>query len=216
MTITAPALCPHQLLTLLSSALLLLAWEDRSPRLDQVGGWEARRARRGERSVEVLTSMVMVTQLRAVRQRVTVSPAARSVVIQHWPVESDQQPLAGHWQVSMQMLAQSYPPLQLRSVQPNYPCVTDCTALSFLSFFRKILDALKLKRTKIYNVSPFYILSHYTIERFRRYFLYETFWQGRIRSAYDWFHVLVLILPILYRYWILYCSKFHIFPKKIY
>ena len=83
MTITAPALCPRQLLTLLSSALLLLAWEDRSPRLDQVGGWEARRASRGERSAEVLTSMVMVTQLRAVRQRVTVSPAARSVVIQH-------------------------------------------------------------------------------------------------------------------------------------
>ena len=81
----------------------------------------------------------------------------------------------------------------------------------FPQFFQKILDALKLKRTKIYNVSPVYILSHYTIERFRRYFLYETFWQGRIRSAYDWFHVLVLILPILYRYWILYCSKFHIF-----
>ena len=50
------------MLTLLSSTLLLLAWEERRPRLDQVGGsaLAAMMAMSGERIVGDLSSMVMV------------------------------------------------------------------------------------------------------------------------------------------------------------
>ena len=59
-----------------SSTLLLLAWEERSPREDQeLGREEVTRTRRGERRVVRLSSMVMLTQLRE-RETVTVLRAA--------------------------------------------------------------------------------------------------------------------------------------------